>query len=189
MAKILNTTKLIASTTLAAIAGTAAVAQSSWDGFYVGGAANMLPSDFVADVGLYDSDGTFGSVFVGYNMSFGSLVVGAEINTFGDAAVVTGLGFGTPTLSGMVDLKGRVGTTFGSALAYATVGVSQGTSTYPFLGGSPSFDGMNYGVGVDYMVSDNIFVGAEYVTRLISDGNYFDATPLSTISIRAGYKF
>ena len=185
--KISNTVKLIASTTLAAVAGTAAVAQSSWDGFYVGGAVNTFPASVVADGSDNDINGVFPSVFGGYNISFGSIIAGAEVNAFGAGAINTTGGSYDTAIRSMIDLKGRAGTTFGDALVYASVGYSFGTSTNER--GSQPFDGMNYGVGVDYMISDNFFVGAEYVRRVITDDNYFDAAPLSSVSIRAGYKF
>ncbi|MBL4807893.1 MAG: outer membrane beta-barrel protein [Rhodobacteraceae bacterium] len=193
MTKRTLSAKLIASTILAtAISGSAVLADPSWNGFYVGGALNSFPSGFEFDGVLtedFDIQGATGSVFAGYNTSFGALVVGGEVNAFlGDVA----LEGATHTFSDMIDLKAKAGTSFGNALVYATVGYS--FVTEDSFRGVHDVSGLNYGIGVDYLVTDNIFIGADVVVRNLNgrdvvNSYFYDTSPLTTVSIRAGYKF
>ena len=96
------------------------------------------------------------------------------------------------SLDPYLDLKGRVGYSFGKALVYGVLGYSQ--ATYLEAGAEFEGDGVSYGVGVDYLVTDNIFLGVEYLTRQTSGSypdesdNYFDLD-VDTVSLRVGYKF
>lgn len=191
MVKLPIKSKVFLSTALVAIVGTTAAADPRWDGYYVGGSASSvfnLTGNYGGS-GPFDNEfsGISGSVFAGYNLSFGALVAGGEVN-----AVLGSLIGDDPSgedfaFHDLVDLKARAGTTFGNALVYATVGYSFGRSYSDF--GYLPVGGINYGVGVDYFFSDKFFAGAEFLTRTVSDDGYLDARPLSSVSIRLGYKF
>ncbi|MEJ6641443.1 MAG: hypothetical protein QNL58_14150, partial [Octadecabacter sp.] len=60
-------------------------------------------------------------------------------------------------------------------------------------GGEWDIGGINYGIGVDYAISDNFVIGAEYLIRDLSGddpGGTNSATiDLDMISVRAIYKF
>ena len=60
-------------------------------------------------------------------------------------------------------------------------------------GGEWDIGGINYGIGVDYVISDNFVIGAEYLFRDLSGdnpGGTNSATiDFDTISVRAIYKF
>jgi opacity protein-like surface antigen len=109
--------------------------------------------------------------------------------------------------SSFVDLKARAGFSAGSALVYGFAGLSLGEYQY-FEGGVeidefPAFgtSGMNYGVGIDYLVTDSIFLGVEYIIRDqagtvysiydVDEGSMdWDMTAnVQAIQIRAGMKF
>ncbi|MEJ6812897.1 MAG: hypothetical protein QNK87_01355 [Octadecabacter sp.] len=53
--------------------------------------------------------------------------------------------------------------------------------------------GINYGIGVDYAISDNFVIGAEYLIRDLSgdnpDGTNITTIDFDTISVRAIYNF
>ena len=53
--------------------------------------------------------------------------------------------------------------------------------------------GINYGIGVDYAISDNFVIGAEYLIRDLSGDNPLGTNiatiDFDTISVRAIYKF
>jgi outer membrane immunogenic protein len=61
-------------------------------------------------------------------------------------------------------------------------------------GGEWDIGGINYGIGVDYAISDNFVIGAEYLIRDLS-GTSLSVQPntatidFDTISVRAIYKF
>ena len=60
-------------------------------------------------------------------------------------------------------------------------------------GGEWDIGGINYGIGVDYVISDNFVIGAEYLFRDLSGdnpGGTNSATiDFDTISVRAIYNF
>jgi len=172
----------------AAVAATgfagAAMAQSQWDGPYVGVAAGKSSGAFNqydTDYGSFNS--TNGEVFMGFNKSSGNLVFGAEVSTF-LKEVETDSSY---SLKNLTDFKFKVGTTFGKSLVYATAGYSVGTSSEGYS--SYEAKGMNYGIGMDYSVTDNMFVGASIVARNLESNSYLDTRPMTTASIRVGFKF
>ena len=164
-----------------------------WSGLYVGGLVSFdsgdvelfngnVPFNFAA----LDPTAAFGG-FVGYNKQVNALVFGGELAyTTGDVVAV---GYANSIYTDRIDLKARAGYSFGRVMAYGVVGYSfadfdDARTPYPS-------SGLNYGVGVDVMINDHLFVGAEYLTRDLSgdngafrlDGNLDSAT------IRAGYRF
>lgn len=176
-------TAIASAIAISGIAGMAAA--QSWNGVYVGGAVGMSGGDFAANPAEGSFDSTNGQLFVGYTYQFGNLAMGGEISTFLGEVTTDNV---NNYLKNLTDLKFRVGTTFGSTLVYALAGYSFGTSNS--YGADFDFDGVNYGIGVDYTVNSNFFVGAELVARNIDDGGtYLDTRPMTTASIRAGFRF
>ena len=172
----------------------AAAAASDWSGFYVGGLVSFDSGDvtsFVNNVQITNlplvSTTAFGG-FAGFNKQMNNLVFGGELAyTTGDIPVTT---LANSFVTDRVDAKGRLGYSFGSALVYGVVGYSWATTSdtgtlYPAAG-------LNYGVGLDYMINDHIFLGAEYLMRNLTGSdvgfNRIDAT-INSATLRAGYKF
>jgi len=91
-----------------------------------------------------------------------------------------------------LDLKARVGYAVDRALVYGVFGY--GFSEYEEGDEDPSslvdVKGAIFGLGVDYLVSDRMFIGAEVLSRDIGGGdvNPFDAE-VTTVTLRAGLKF
>ncbi|WP_181408085.1 outer membrane protein [Pararhizobium mangrovi] len=130
----------------------------SWTGFYVGGQLGYAFTDVSGD-GADDDDGISGGGMVGYNYDLGGFVAGAEVGyDFMGSDFGNGVG-----ADGVMQAKLRVGADLGRTLLY-------GTGGYALLHGDASEDKSGYviGAGVDYAISDNTFVGAEY------DYNSFD---------------
>ncbi len=169
-------------------------AASNWSGLYAGGLVSFdsgTVSAFTNNIpGIsrtLDPTTSFGG-FVGYNRQVNNLVFGGELAyTTGDIPVT---GLLNSFVTDRVDAKGRLGYSFGSALVYGVVGYSWATTSdagivYPAAG-------LNYGVGLDYMINDHIFVGAEYLMRNLTGSdvgvNRVDAT-INSATLRAGYKF
>lgn len=169
-----------------------AVSGFTWSGVYVGGAIGYAFSDLdVKNRGLGDRfsyknslDGLTGTAFAGVNYQFDAIVVGAEADvTIGDfGGKSKGCGNGAPfnfTCKSNADdlfgtVRGRIGYAFDRMLVFGTGGLAIGGDVdfkrdSPF--GAP-FDfrkkssGTRYGYavggGVDYAVTDNVIVRAEY---------------------------
>lgn len=189
--------RLLSILTLAGVLATPTVQAADWTGAYVGGLASFNNSGDVLyyENGVWDDDtwpveGTQYGAFAGYNMSYGTFVVGGEIAY--SAGSVFQTGYPTYELTDFIDLKARVGATSGEALIYGVVGWSTGTHDE---GGDElvTMSGLNYGVGADFLVTDSIFIGAEYLFRDLS-GDFsgeiwsMDAD-IQSIQLRVGMKF
>ena len=168
-----------------------------WGGFYVGGFASFEAGStfdyYINDV--FDTDFTMSSSdvyggFAGYNIQRGNMVYGAEVaysvgTTFLDS-------FPTYEFDSMLDVKARVGYAAGRALIFGAAG----WSSAPWDNGFDSnftMSGLNIGGGIDYLVTDRFFVGAEYLTRFLTgdagnDINSYEST-VQTVSVRIGAKF
>jgi len=93
----------------------------------------------------------------------------------------------------MLDLRGRLGYAVGKALFYGALGYAWGDAT--IAGSDVSADGWTLGLGLDYLVSDAVFVGLDWTGRNL-DGSYdvgdgavdFDSS-LNTLSLRVGLTF
>lgn len=164
-----------------------ASAAADWTGFYVGGATGwMMGEDEIFVPPFVDAfDGLIFGGFAGYNHQFASgLVLGAEVSAF------TGtMQFAAPPDLGIttVDLKARVGYAAGDALIFASGGY-----TMAYYDNGDEGTGWNLGAGVDYKVTDNVFVGAEYVYRNITDSVNAPAqweSRFGTIQARVGFRF
>ncbi len=176
------------------VAPPVAAAVSDWSGFYAGGLVSFDSGNTAAFSNnipgisrTLDPTTAFGG-FVGYNRQVNNMVFGGELAyTTGDIPIT---GLANSFVTDRVDAKGRLGYSFGSALVYGVVGYSWATTSdastlYPAAG-------LNYGVGIDYMINDHIFVGAEYLMRDLTGSdvgvNRIDST-INSATIRAGYKF
>lgn len=173
---------------------------ADWNGPYAGldfgtvGAEADFP--LAADPTASFSNGTSVSGFAGVQVQNGVLVYGGEA-AFG-FAIGSELQDGEE-LKNYADIKGRVGYSFGDVLAYGVAGVSFGMYNETGEDGGIEFDddfnsvGFNIGAGVDYMVTDNLFVGAEYLARRTTgdypnDDEEFDLD-VDTFSVRVGFNF
>ena len=178
-----------------AAAAPVAVAQD-WSGLYGGitagktanGRATFIYSGIPND--FYDLSGRGAGLFVGYNMQRNAMVYGVEVAA---QAVDYAIGEGDePHFTSMIDLKVRGGVAVGRALPYAFIGYSTGAWENLELT-SPNATGVNYGVGVDFALSEAWFAGAEYIQRTMStDFNENDNgvdIEFGTVQLRLGYRF
>ena len=185
----------------ALVAGSDAVAAQDWSGLYGGlsygsntGTSPAQP--YVYDEG-YQLNGNALGVFAGYRWNASDrIVMGVELAMQGSINVDADAGNTVDdyTFENMTDVKLSLGTPMGKALVYGFAGMSSGTlDAY----GSDEYmynaSGVNYGVGFDYMVSDHMTVGMEYITRnmtgYVSGGNPSDQSNVNTISLRTSFKF
>ncbi len=175
----------------------AAASSGDWSGFYAGGLVSFDGGtlDYANPPGTppfvsytYDKSTSYGG-FVGYNMQRGNLVFGAEADYNSGGIFVAG--FPAEATTYTVDLKGRVGFAFGNALVYGVVGYSM---TEWSTIASYSAGGISYGGGVDYMMGNHMFVGAEYLARDMrgeqSGGSGNEGhSQIQSAQIRIGWKF
>lgn len=181
-------------TTVAYVAPVAPAAATitDWSGFYVGGMAS-----FDSGTREYDDSGflyvldpaTAYGAFAGYNFQRGSFVYGGEL-AYSGAGITVG-DFPDENYTFFADLKARAGYVLGDALIYGVVGASATSFATSF--DYPS-SGFSYGAGLDYLVTDSLFVGAEYLVRDMSgfrddDSGIEARTVIESAQIRIGYKF
>ena len=162
----------------------------SWGGFYAGLSAGKASGDLTYDAnqelsrnGQYDLDGNVYGAFIGYNYDMQPFVLGLELA--GLKGPIEDKADPDFKFDHVIDLKARAGYSFGKLLVSGIVGYS--TAKWDEEGTSSTADGMSYGVGADYLITDNFFVGAEYLMRNL-DTDAFDAD-LDTLQARVGYKF
>lgn len=169
-----------------------------WSGPYAGLSYGRTSGEMdMEGFGLFDyTDGRATGAFLGYNLQRGKLVYGGELSY----AKVSGMAFsdtslgGDDTVDSLLELRGRVGYSLGNALIYGAFGLAKGNYT---LNGTdkPTATGTSLGLGMDYKVTDQVFVGLDYTRRTMDGTNpnpglpfNFDA-PVNSLSLRLGLSF
>lgn len=172
------------------VAVPAQTAAYDWSGFYLGavGSYGFGEDDWSAD-GHFDLDGAaFGGGVIGYNHQWDNFVVGAElVGLFGQ---MQESGYPDYTYEALVDVKARAGYAVDRALFY----VAGGYSFARFDEDGDDFDlhGYNIGGGIDFALTENVVLGAEYAFRGLngdSASNQDVDGKVSTISAKLTYKF
>ncbi len=176
----------------------ATMSSADWSGFYVGALASFDSGTYSTLLNgvpmnndlLLDPATGFGGFF-GYNIQNGSMIYGGEL-AFTSSNQVS-VNFPGSSFSGSLDAKLRVGFSAGRAMVYGVAGYSFNEYV---SGGNGIFDtqGFLFGAGVDVMVTDRLFIGAELLLRnLDADGTDVPAMRLEAdtqaLQIRAGFKF
>jgi outer membrane immunogenic protein len=199
-----------------------AVPVFTWTGFYVGAqvgyswgnddALGLLNGDVVTVGGVPfvvsgvgggdDSDGFVLGGHVGYNVQFGSFVVGvegdleyADLGGNNNAFVLTGVPGVFALNSGLgIDWQGsiraRLGFAFDRVLVYATGGFAfasiDDSNNFAilapgFVNGDDSVTGWTLGVGVEYAITNNLTTRLEYRYTNYDDSNnaFFDNVALN----------
>jgi len=134
-----------------------------------------------------NNNGSLGSGFLGYRHDFGDFVLGAEVSSTLMVDVFQAA-FPTWEFTRLTDIRATAGYEVGPALVYAAGGYT--TSAFTPGAGSLTYDGWNAGVGVDFALTDNFFIGGEYIYRSISRTTNRNWTAdFSTIQVRAGIRF
>lgn len=138
-----------------------------WSGAYAGLSFAAVDPRATSTIGAanndpLDEDTAFG-VFGGYLFQSGALVYGAEIGytSYGGQFV----NFPAFTIEDILEVRGRVGYATGRLLLSASIGYARQEYVDPFTPTSIDMDGITYGLGLDYAVTDRVFVGLEYVVR------------------------
>lgn len=159
-----------------------AVPDVDWTGFYAGGKLSLptVDASILEDTG----DGVAIGAHGGYLYDFGQLVVGAELDV--NLTAIESWSNDFP-LSTIASARVRIGYDAGDFLPYVAAGVSEAR-----LAGDvdETDDGSFASVGVDYRLSNNITLGAEYAHYRYDDfagtGEDFD---VSAAGARLSYRF
>ena len=186
----------IISLTALVLTCTGAHAQSAWDGADVGItlSANVGDQDYCPcdnNSGIYGMTGNTGGLFAGYNYNAGSFVLGGEIavtaGTVYEESVSSDDVYEEYDFEQFIDIKGRAGYDLGQVMAYGVLGYS--IAEWSQDGVKSDSTGILFGAGVDYAITDQFIVGAELVSRsLTNDTEDFEAT-INSLSLRGSYKF
>lgn len=159
----------------------------SWSGFYLGGAVGYawgndhlleyftVNNAFTGFEQRYSPSGALGGIFGGGNYQFGHTVIGVEGDI--EAANLRG-GWSDPLVGGAGDtvlkwqgsVRGRLGYAADSILLYGTGGVAFGNVSHTYtnqLTGiaettSSMRTGWTAGAGIEYAVTHNMLLRAEY---------------------------
>jgi outer membrane immunogenic protein len=169
----------------------------SWAGYYVGaylgdswGSSKFSDQTFPAFTGIGDQSSksvTFGAIN-GYNFAFGSFVLGGELefgydDRKGSGSYLTAAG-STRDYSGSGDyigrLRARAGYAWGRTLFFAAGGASVGDLNFTFRNPNNGFTqsisntltGYNVGGGVEYALTDNVILRAEYIYDKFASKDY-----------------
>ncbi|WP_224814649.1 outer membrane protein [Hasllibacter sp. MH4015] len=163
-----------------------------WSGFY--GGVQLEYGDVTATtaatgVDAATGDGALYGLFGGYRYDFGTFVVGGELDlNLADIDLNDAGGATIGSLDSVHRLGLEAGYDAGPALLYGTVGVAQATAT---VGAAELQDtGYFFGAGVDYLVTDQIIVGAEVLQHEFDDldGSGLDVSA-TTFGINAAFRF
>jgi outer membrane immunogenic protein len=164
-----------------------------WSGFYLGLSAGMQWGDAPFNLDSdYDMGGdiAFGG-FAGVNHQYGDFVVGAEL------AAQTGNetdGEGNSNdydVKYTVDGKLKLGMVLGAEdqlLVYGFGGIFGSGTEFEYSGEDYSAVGVNYGVGAEYMITEQFSLGAEFIARTPLDDYGWSGNSTSDSSYQASLR-
>jgi outer membrane immunogenic protein len=161
-----------------------------WSGSYIGIVVSKNWGEDWYDGEAYDlNDAWQGGVSLGHNYQMDNFVIGGEISAhFGK---ITEDGYPDYYFQNFVDLKLRAGYAMDKVLVFGTAGKTFG------FGNWDGYDfvsvGYNYGAGVDFAISDNLILGAEFVRRTQANrsgtGGYDFESVVDSVQANIKYKF
>ncbi|MFM7445882.1 MAG: outer membrane protein [Tabrizicola sp.] len=172
------------------------MASSDWSGPYAGLSYGRTTADITFPSGRFNfGDGQSSGVYAGYLWQRGTLVYGAEL-AYGSVSGSSIVGFPLDTITSSLDLKARVGAAANKALFYGVLGYSQvdyeDTTIPPPR--AIDLDGLAFGIGAEFMVSERMTLGLEYLKRkgsgTASDNPAITAeSSFGTLGLRLGLSF
>jgi opacity protein-like surface antigen len=146
---------------------------------------SVLPSDLTS--------GSIGGVHAGYLFQRGSLVYGGEVAYGKVNGSVVEIFDGNDEIDNVLDLKGRLGFATNRALVYGVLAYSWADYLQGGGGDDYKVDGIGFGLGAEYAVSDRVSVGLEYLSRDLpgsgSDAEVVTDARFETLSLRVGLSF
>lgn len=196
--------KALLVTSLAVVAAPASA--QDWAGAYGGATASRhsgTGTDYldgnVFDGGYtnpFDRTGNMLGVFAGYRWQNGNIVFGPEISASFGAIRMDGVPENKVTDTQSIQVKVGYATDralFSVGLGYAAANVDPRCVVEC---GSASLSGRTISVGVDYLVTDKIFLGASVTNKSFGKGTYEILSPVweldgddTALELRVGYNF
>ena len=170
---------------------------TDWTGFYAGGQLGFgsVEGDLDGDDPITgDENGLLYGVHAGYLYDFGNLVLGGEVD-FDGSNIEPEVGDASFEVDSVARAKVLLGYDAGQFLPYVTGGVAQlSTSSDDIEPLDTDGDGTFAGIGVKYLLSDSIMLGAEvlqhqfdeYASVVADDDLDVEAT---TATLRASFRF
>lgn len=179
------------------------VLAEDWTGFYAGGQIGYLnykdktyPTGGVIPPGttLYEGNGGQLGAFAGYTYDLGQFVLGGEVAlNFSSLEPDLKTPAGVPSgrkVKQTTEIKFRAGYDAGDFLPYAIVGHGWQKLKDP-TGATQKYDGLTYGVGIDYKMSSNLVAGAEFIWYELENNAPLSSleTDSSALNLRLSYRF
>jgi len=141
----------------AALAAPGAASGGDWTGAYGGFQFSVLSGD----AGDADGRGLLGGLTAGYDIDFGTFVLGAGVDLeFGNIDLGSGV-----EVDGLARLKLRAGADLGRTFVYGTAGIARAETS---LG---TGDGGFAGVGAGWRLGERMTVGGEVLYQQFDDIN------------------
>jgi outer membrane immunogenic protein len=162
---------------------------TDWSGVYFGGFIGMSRGPMYDIGGPYNltNDASAAGFMLGYRGDFGSFVGGVELASTAGINMQQ-VGFPGWRFLSMTDARVMAGYEFGNALVFGSAGATH--STFTDGGTIYNYNGWNAGIGVDYLISDNAFIGAEIVHRDLKRTDLTTWTGVfNSLQIRGGIIF
>ncbi|GAB5445340.1 porin family protein [Gymnodinialimonas sp.] len=177
---------------LVGVAAPATAQSTDWTGFYAGGQLEIASVDIdsTAGVALNEGSGAMVGVFGGYRFDLGDVVLGATGSAvFGNVGVEPLIPAATPdpTLDVLVRAGIEIGYDLGPVLVTGGVGQTFGVMTNAANSRQSEF-GSYFAIGADYMLNEDIMIGAD-VTRTNLDNFSGQDVSVTSFGIGAAYRF
>lgn len=151
------------------------------------GRVEYLVNDVLFNGADLDNDTTFGG-FIGYDKQIGNYVIGLEASL--SKVDTVPVGFPATHLNDVKSVKARFGLAKDKTLFYGVAGISSSS----FFDAGPVYDqkGTVLGLGIEHMVTQKVFVGAEFNVHKMDDelsATEDFETRVNTVSLRTGIRF
>lgn len=165
---------------------------TDWTGFYAGGQLELASVDIdsTAGVALNEGNGLMIGAMGGYRFDLGNVVMGALGSVqFGNVGVSPLVAAATPdpTLDALFRAGIEIGYDFGPVLVTGGVGQTFAVMTNASNRRQSEF-GSYFGLGADYMLTDDIMIGAD-ITRTNLDNFSGADVSVTSFGIGAAYRF
>jgi len=183
----------------------------TWTGIYIGGQVGYAWGTNNANLGGFgfssNNSGVIGGAHVGYNLQLSQFVVGLEGDVDGSSLSKTVSA--TPILGGVLlpatinskldvqgSIRGRIGYAWDRVLIYGTGGVAFGGFNGSITGPLGGFDststtrvGWTAGGGLEYAITNNWSVRAEYRYTQFGSSTFFSTAAFAPLAVSISRKF
>lgn len=147
-----------------------------------------------------DIKGNQTALFAGYALQRGKIVYGGEVAYNHGRVVISEQSPDLNYIDRLFDLKARVGYSFGKVLVFGSAGWARADTYYAGVDGADEplhASGLSYGLGANYAVDENWFIGGEVLQRKLNLGEgdipgfeeWSTQWKFTTVQLRVGMRF